>query len=406
MKLSIITYTVITQENGQKLLDHTFGSLVDQLGPYFETIYFLAGTTKVGDETYYPDGHSVNTYSVQTPNATIVEIGATDARTPPFWKILPWLKRIKPYYSYIKLSNFVYITMPVYSGFLAHILCRILKKPYGLYFGSDWQEVAPYMANWRGLAKYLFAFYVRFSYWAENTAVRHSKFTLVHGQKLQEKFKKLNVPIIETIPMVSISLQHFYERTDTCQGDTIRCLYVGSLVPRKGVHDFIEAFNLLATKGYKIHLQLVGAGDHTYTSQLRSKVTDYHLQDCVEFVGHISNLDTLLACYREADIFILPSKGEGFPRVIYEAMSQGLPVISTNIGTIESVLKHGEQGILVPPGKPEAFAEAVELVTGDSTLRHTLIKNGYHFARQKLGQGKSAMQLVGLINKYLEPNQR
>ena len=102
----------------------------------------------------------------------------------------------------------------------------------------------------------------------------------------------------------------------------------------------------------------------------------------IEFLGHIPNGPELLRIYRDSDIFILPTySGEGFPRVLYEAMSQSIPIITTNVCGIPYKMKHEENALIVQPESSEAIADAIERLKNNSGLRMKLIKNGQKFMK-------------------------
>jgi glycosyltransferase involved in cell wall biosynthesis len=400
MKLCMIAYCVITHDEGKPRINDKFGYLLDSLSCNFDQIFFLAGSvSRKSYKTYYPNGKSLYTYEVKSDNISFKEIAASDSKLGIYHKFFALVLRTVPYAKYIRRSDFVYITMPGLSGFVAHLFCRFFRKPYCLYFGSDWQEVASYLTNWQSGPKFSYDLYLRLSEWSERIAVKGSEFTLVHGKKLWKKFKEYGVPVIETVPMVNIKEEHIYLRDDTCSKFPIQCLYVGAVIPRKGLHHLVRALKLILEQGIQVNLQIVGAADHDYGGQLRELTTKLDLENNVSFCGYITDLQLLLNFYRQADIFILPSFGEGFPRVIYEAMSQGLPVIASNIETIESVVANENQVVLFEPGNTRALVAAIERVITDGFLRRKVIRNGYQFIYGKLEEGEASEQLVNLITK-------
>lgn len=400
MKLCMIAYGTLVRQNNQWFFDERLSNLVEQLARHCDQIFYLASLQAGTAKLHANDGTSIHKYVVKAHNAQIVGVAASSGHTPAWAKIPILFQRIPTFASYIRRSDFVYITLPGLSGILAHLICRFLRKPYGLYFGSDWQEVARFQSDWTGLSSLLFGPYLWSSKYLERDAVRNAQFVIVHGKKLFTKFQELGVPVVETIPMTLLKLEHFAERSDTCQSTQIRCLYVGSLMERKGIGTLLAACQMLHIKGYKIHLQLVGAGEHAYENQLREQVDRLGLTAYVDFTGYISDLGTLLTYYQQADIFVLPTHGEGFARVIYEAMSQGLPVVTTKIGTLESVLRDHENALLVQPNSENSLAEAIQLLIETPELRQQLITNGYQFARRKLGKGEAAEQVLQLIHRY------
>lgn len=137
--------------------------------------------------------------------------------------------------------------------------------------------------------------------------------------------------------------------------DKLQFLYLGVLIPRKGVADLLKAVKLLAEKGKieKIQLNIAGVGPEE--GELKKFVTDNQLEKYTNFMGWISGSEKEEAL-REANVFILPSYNEGLPVSILEAMSYGLPIISTNVGDISSAVYQDDNGFLVEPGDVEALS--------------------------------------------------
>jgi glycosyltransferase involved in cell wall biosynthesis len=86
--------------------------------------------------------------------------------------------------------------------------------------------------------------------------------------------------------------------------------------------------------------------------------------------------------YREHDIFVLPSVGEGTPRVLVEARANSLPLVATRVGGIPLSVSDGRDGLLVPPGNADALAAAIDRLVADGVLRRRLIQTGLQSARR------------------------
>ena len=132
----------------------------------------------------------------------------------------------------------------------------------------------------------------------------------------------------------------------------LRLLCVGALAPRKGQLVLLSALTQLGGLG-EVHLDLVGSGDDE--NSLRQFVRDHGLEPIVTFHGERLDVEPY---YRGADLFVLPSRQEGFSNALLEAMARGLPVIATDVGGNREALPP-EGGIIVPAEDPAAFAAAI-----------------------------------------------
>lgn len=165
----------------------------------------------------------------------------------------------------------------------------------------------------------------------------------------------------------------FYPRQkrDGADGRTgVTVLYVGRVIPQKGVHVLLGAMSLLQKQGVDVECRIVGASffggskANSYMQEL-----DKVAPNNVHFVGYRSGED-LANEFRRADIFCCPSIWqEPFGMVNVEAMACGIPVVASNVGGIPEALESGA-GILVPPDDAEALAEAlVRLITNEGLRR-------------------------------------
>jgi glycosyltransferase involved in cell wall biosynthesis len=155
----------------------------------------------------------------------------------------------------------------------------------------------------------------------------------------------------------------------------IRLLTVGSLAPLKGQEYAIEALALLTGSGIDATLDLVGAGPDEAT--LRSMACEAGVGDRVNFAGEQLDPRSHLA---RADIFVLPSRVEGFSNALLEAMASALPVVATDVGGNPEALLDGLGGRIVPPQRPGAIANAVSELASD---RPKLVEMG-QFNRRRV----------------------
>jgi glycosyltransferase involved in cell wall biosynthesis len=130
-----------------------------------------------------------------------------------------------------------------------------------------------------------------------------------------------------------------------------RVLYVGQIIPLKGIHHLIRAF--LALRLPQSELVLIGGGDARYQAVLKSLVP---AAASVRFTGQLPRADVEMY-YQNSDVFILPSLSEGSALVVYEAMAAGLPVITTP--SAGSVVRDGLDGFIVPARNSEALQDKI-----------------------------------------------
>jgi glycosyltransferase involved in cell wall biosynthesis len=152
-------------------------------------------------------------------------------------------------------------------------------------------------------------------------------------------------------------------------------LFVSTIEPRKNLPVLLEAYRLLLDRG-RIRpvpeLRVVGRRGWLYEDSLHA-VERLGLGEHVRLLGEVAPPD-LLGLYQGARLFALPSLYEGFGLGALEALACGAPVLASNAGALPEVV--GNAGLLLPPGDPAAWAEALERVLGDPTLEADLRRRG------------------------------
>lgn len=131
----------------------------------------------------------------------------------------------------------------------------------------------------------------------------------------------------------------------------------------------VRGFGIAWRKNPTLRLTLKGEGP--LEQSVRDEVASLGLSSVVTFQGKTDYAD-VPKDYRQADIFITTSLSDGTPVSVLEAMASGLPCIATSVGGIPEWVENGKTGLLVPPGSPEAVAEAILLLAADPSLRSSL----------------------------------
>lgn len=128
------------------------------------------------------------------------------------------------------------------------------------------------------------------------------------------------------------------------------------LEEQKGHAVLFDALAEVRKRG--LDFTLAVAGDGSLRGALEERARQLGIESRVHFLGSLDDPGPLLAA---ADAFVLPSKWEGLPLALLEAMARSRPVVASAVGGVPEVIEHGENGWLVPPGDVTALAEALEL---------------------------------------------
>lgn len=146
----------------------------------------------------------------------------------------------------------------------------------------------------------------------------------------------------------------------------VRLCFLGLIGARKGAFDLLSAFKTLLAKGLDLELTMGGNGE---ADRLLREIAP--LGGRVRYAGWITG-EAKQQLLRHTDIFVLPSYGEGMPMSILEAMSHGVPIVSTPVGGITELVAEGESGFLVQPGDTAQLAERIYRLATDPDLRRRM----------------------------------
>jgi glycosyltransferase involved in cell wall biosynthesis len=298
----------------------------------------------------------------------------------------------------------IHLRVPSPAAIFAFRLARRLGKPVFLLVVGDYEALLPHL-GYRGVKKALFGAYVAF----EERALRYMTMralTFANGAALRAKHERHGARVIET-KTTTLSDGDIASRADTCGGPAIRLLTVSRIDPRKGLRSLPLLVASLVRHGLDVTGDIVGPTIGLLGDSERDAIVDQArtagVADRLAVPGSVA-LDRLMPMYREYDVFVLPTRpGEGIPRVLLEAMAAGLPVVTTRVSGITSLIAHEENGLLVDEDNLEQLTAAVKRVIETPALRRRLIQGGYTTARAHTLE-RQAAAMIADVNAALGLN--
>lgn len=183
-----------------------------------------------------------------------------------------------------------------------------------------------------------------------------------------------------------------------CTTSSFVVLFLGRLCENKGTYDLLKAIDLIKIKIPDAELRLGGDGE---IEKVHTVVAELGLKDNVQLLGWIVGEDKEIELV-SASLFVLTSYYEGLPLAILEAMSYGLPVISTPVGGIPEAVIDSETGYLVQPGDVEAIAEKILLLHDNKQLRYDMGQKARQLVQEKFEVGYIVNQITALYDRVLE----
>ena len=269
------------------------------------------------------------------------------------------------------------------SGAVAWLLKRIHGIPYIISLrGGDVPGFRPY--DFRRYHK-LIASFLRIIWKQALVVVANSNGLRLLANAFDSRF---DIPIIPN--GVDLDLYTTAER----DWSSPRLLSVGRIVHQKGLDLAMRALGGLKDFDWEWRI----AGDGPQMEGLRSLAKELGIEERVTFMGWQSR-QQVMECYRRANVFLFPSRHEGMPNAMLEAMASGLPVIASCIAGNEELVVDEKTGYLVPSEDVEALREALKKVLRDPVLREQMGAASRQRAEENYSWESTARQYALLLEK-------
>ena len=236
---------------------------------------------------------------------------------------------------------------------------RIYHRMIAPFLRIIWKQAAAVVANSKGLRKLALAFDSRFE-----------------------------------IPVIPNGIDLDYYQTPDRDWSVPRLLSVGRLVHQKGLDLAMRALGGLK----EVDWEWCIAGDGPEMQALQTLARQLGLADRVKFLGWQSR-EELVQTYQQTNVFLFPSRHEGMPNAVLEAMASGMPVIASCIAGNDELVVNGQTGYLVPSEDIEALQTALKKLLNDSALRREMGGAARRLAQESYSWESTARQYAHLLEK-------
>ncbi len=360
-KSILIHAWTLHKKDGHYFIPFTHWVYLNEIVKYYDKICLLSPTNLgLKDEASY---ESISCF----PNVQVYELPYTNgyiAAIKHFFKYRKAYQQLSPNY------NTVYARYPIPFGWLQKEYFKGKKRI--IHFVGDPMDTIINNPSISSLRKAVYRLFFKPEHMMFMSACNGAK-VYTNGYHLAQR---LNKEGINAIPLISSTLNEndFYFENKELDCESPRIIYVGYLRKAKGVETVIKSFGLLQKEKPKAQLTIVGHGESE--ELLKSLVERENLN--VTFVGHVDSRQKLNQLLRNHDIFCFASLSEGSPRVILEAMANGLAVVSTPVGSLPTTFEDNKDIIFANFNDEKDFSEKLLRISSDTKFYSFIRCNSFN----------------------------
>lgn len=323
MKILLINNSSLTLLNGFMCCENKTGKFAEEL-------------SKIGNEvTMYgqvvEDINTIHAFNLMKHGINI--IGISRRRN----KIINYLWLYILIIPRIYRADFVYIFYPSAFKYTA-VLCWLLRTPYGVYIRGE-QGVQNQSSKW--IYKKAFVIFTVTDYFTKMV------------NKITDKNTAYSIR-----PMTPLSEKDLVVDRIYIDKGHYTILYLARLEADKGIVELLHAIKTLKEKNISFTLNVVGDG--SFMPKAKELINELSIEDIVCIKGAILDPNQVRQLYLDADLYVLPTYHEGFPRTLYEAMVFGTPIITTFVGGIPGIMVAGYNCLEITPKSVTSIIEQLE----------------------------------------------
>lgn len=194
---------------------------------------------------------------------------------------------------------------------------------------------------------------------------------------------------IETTAMQTLPASPAPDRDATERPPTL--LFIGQLTPRKGYDLLVRALPQVVERYPTAIVQIVSGLNTADREAMEAMAGEAGVAERIEFLGRVDDA-RLVELFRDADMYVTPTRYEGFGLTLLEAMAAGCPVVSTAIPVVDEIIEHGQNGWLTPYDDPDGLAQGILRLLDDPALRRRLATAGARTVKEQFDGSKIVRQ--------------
>ncbi len=226
-----------------------------------------------------------------------------------------------------------------------------------------------------------------------NTIIEYTYLQRIFIKHMIDKFISISAKTQEVItnelnisqkqaPIIynGIRLEKFQKQKRCIRTDVNKIISIGRLVPQKDHKTLLDAYKILIDRLNSENLIipiLYIVGDGNLKNNLSKQSEALGIAEYIEFLGVRNDIPELLY---ESDILVMSSRWEGLSIALLEASATGIPIVASDVGSNNEIVKEGVSGFLVPKGDPGKFADAIYSLNRSKEIRENFSRGAIHIA--------------------------
>jgi glycogen(starch) synthase len=177
-----------------------------------------------------------------------------------------------------------------------------------------------------------------------------------------------------------------------------RLLFIGQLTPRKGYDLVVHALPHVVVQFPNARLQIVSGLNHADRAAMEQMARELGVEEHVTFLGRVDDSE-LVNLFRNATVYVTPTRYEGFGLTLLEAMAAGCPIVTSDIPVVREIIEHGRNGWLTPYNDSEGLAQGIVRLLGDAPLRQTLVAGGMAALRERFDEKQQVARIEAVFEE-------